>query len=258
MIAYSNIPETNLDIPLADGKKIHSIVRGELNGDAPIVIMMHGRPGNGNELLQYLGARYFYECGITTLRLSMYDYGENYRSIFDCTLDTHISDFEDVVRYVRALGSRQIFALGHSYGGMTILGSDTRLDGAVLWDPAHGLAWNNSEFDSADYPEKVIGDFIIGVGGNGYVYPSKQKTYDEALGDTTHWAAGKDYPTKYILASAGPLAAYAKRYYEVATAPKELVEIADAHHQFEDNDEVVEQLLHETAAFVTHYSQSSL
>jgi len=253
MIAYSHYREENLDIPLSDGKKIHGRLRGKLNSDTPIVIMMHGRPGQGNELLQYLGARYLHEHRIASLRLSMYDFGEEYRSIIDCTLDTHIADFEDAVSYVRARGAKRVFALGHSYGGLTILGSNAALDGAVLWDPAHGLVWHDPAFDSPEYPEKTIEDLVVGVGGYGYVYPAQQAVDDKALGDTTPWAERKNYPMKFILASAGPLAAYARRYYDVAQEPKELAEIPDAHHQFEDSDDVIERLFRETTEFIAKY-----
>jgi pimeloyl-ACP methyl ester carboxylesterase len=252
MISYQNRQEKNLDIPLRDGKKIHAILRGDLDKNKPIVVMMHGRPGSANELLQYLGAHYIGEHDITTLRLSIYDFGSEYRSLLECTLDTHISDFEDVVAYLQDHGIKIVFALGHSYGGMTILGSKAMLDGAILWDPSHGLAWydDNPDFVSADFPEKVFGDIVVGTGGYGYIHSKEQNEYDKLLGDTTDWAKDKVYPMKFILAAAGPLAKYAKQYYDVASEPKALVEIKDAHHQFEDNDEVTETLFAETVEWI--------
>lgn len=257
MISYQNAAETSLDIPLRDGKKLHAILRGKMDKTTPIVIMMHGRPGSSNELLQYLGAHYISEHNISTLRLSMYDFGAEYRSILDCTLDTHIEDFEDVVKYLRDNDAGKVFALGHSYGGITILGSKVRLDGAVLWDPSHGLAWfdNNPDFDSADFPEETFGDIVVGTGGYGYIHSKKQNLYDEAMGDTTDWAKDKGYPMKFILASAGPLAKLSKKYYEVASEPKALVEIEGAHHQFEDTDEIVEKLFAETVDWIRTYGK---
>ncbi len=55
--------------------------------------------------------------------------------------------------------------------------------------------------------------------------------------------------------AAGPLAAYAKRYYEAVDTPKELTEIPSAYHQFEDSDEAVEQLSLETAEFIVKRGQ---
>lgn len=253
MIKYQNISESKFELDVPGGKKISGFLRGSLEDDSPVVVMMHGRPGHANELLQYLGARYLYENGISSLRLSMYDFGPHYRSILDCTLDTHISDFETVVEYLRKQNVKKVFALGHSYGGITILGSKAHLEGAVLWDPAHGLAWRDPVFNNPNYPEKTFDDIVIGLGGAGYINPTTQETYDLALGDTTNWAKNKGYPMQFILAEAGPLAAYARRYYDVASQPKALVEIPTAHHQFEDSDEVVEQLFKETTSWVKQW-----
>lgn len=256
MISYHNHTEKELTIPLRDGKKLHAILRGELKPDMPVVVMMHGRTGSANELLQYLGARYISERNITTLRLSMYDFGADYRSILDCTLETHIADFEDVIHYLRAQDVTALFALGHSYGGLTILGSKAKLEGAVLWDPSHGLAMhNNPEFQNPIYPTKVYDDILVGTGGHGFVYPLSQAEHDETLGDTTDWVEDKDYPVKFILAAAGPLAKYAKSYYLAAGEPKEIVEIQDAHHQFVDNDEVMETLFAETVEWIARFNR---
>jgi|GEM_PF-520413 len=257
MISYQNRQETSLNIPLRDGKQLHAILRGEIEVNTPIVIMMHGRPGSANELLQYLGAHYIGEHNISTLRLSMYDFGTNYRSILDCTLDTHIQDFEDVVLYLRGMGVKKVFALGHSYGGITILGSKAKLDAAVLWDPSHGLAWHNDnpDFIGSDFPEKTFENIVIGTAGNGYILSKEQSDRDSAIGDNTDWAENKGYPIKFILAKAGPLAKLAKKYYEVASEPKSMIEIENAHHQFEDSDEVTEKLFAETVEWLKTYNE---
>lgn len=254
MISYKDSAETKIDIELSDGKKINGILRGSLTDGSPVVVMMHGRPGQANELLQYLGARYLREQDISSLRLNMYDFGDKYRSILECALDTHISDFDTVINYLRGQKVKKIFAIGHSYGGITILGSESVLDGAVLWDPTHGLAFQDPEFDSPDFPEKTLGDVVVGTGGCGYIFSLAQKQYDKKLGDNTDWAANKKYPIKFILAAAGPLAKYARRYYEVASEPKEVMDIKDAHHQFEDSDQVVERLFQETTEWIKKFS----
>ena len=174
--------ESDLVINLPDGKKIHGILRGSLTDNSPVLVMMHGRPGSGNELLQYLGAHYLYEKGITTLRLSMYDFGSDYRNLLDCILDTHIADFDTVVRYLRESNVEKVFAAGHSYGGLTILGSKAKLDGAILWDPTHGLAWHDPVFDSPDYPEKIFENIVVGVGGSGYISSTRAKLIRQVFG----------------------------------------------------------------------------
>src|SRR5262245_48601395 len=129
---YQAVREETLiiDLPKTKGLKIKGILRGSLKG--PLVVMMHGRPGSGNELLQYLGARYLYEKGFSSLRLFMNDFEPNTRNLLDCTLDTHVGDFDVVIKYLRTQKVPKVFALGHSYGGITVLTAQEKLDAIVL------------------------------------------------------------------------------------------------------------------------------
>lgn len=233
------------DLPNTSGLKIKGILRGELTG--PIVVMMHGRPGSGNALLQYLGARYLSERGMATLRLFMYDFEAKTRNLMDCTLQTHVDDFEAVVAELREKKVNKVFAIGHSYGGLTILKSEAKLDGAVLWDPSHGLWWaENRDSQLANrYPEVIVDKYVIGIAGTGWVYPVAAQVYDKQLGDTSSWAA-KTYPLKLISAGKGELVDLGERYYQVAQKPKSHVVITGADHGFEESDGIMLELFEET------------
>jgi len=244
---YRSVPEEVLRIPLPDAPGLH--IKGGLRGslDSPVVVMMHGRPGSGNGLLQYLGARYLHEQGLSTLRLWMYDWEPGTRNLLDCTLDTHVHDFEAVVTYLRAQGVKTLFAEGHSYGGITILKSSAKLDGAVLWDPTHSGYWLERPDGDPEFPERTIGEFSIGLVGASSVIARKSDDYDHALADTTEWAAHKGYPLEVISAGKGVMVHLGEQYVDVADEPKKHVVIADARHSFEDSDEVLLQLFKETA-----------
>ena len=244
---YNNVPEETLRItlPSTEGLHIKGILRGSF--DQPLVVMMHGRSGGGNSLLQYLGARYLFEHGFASLRLFMYDSEPGTRNIVDCTLDTHVADFETVITYLRAQNTKLILATGHSYGGMTIIKSNASLNGAVLWDPTHGTYWVEHPDQDQDFPEKTVENLVIGLAGKGYVLPRKLTEYDQSLGDTTSWAAHKGYPLEVISAGKGAMTHLGKRYIEVADSPKKHVVLTEAHHQFEDSDDVTIQLFKETA-----------
>jgi pimeloyl-ACP methyl ester carboxylesterase len=212
---------------------------------------MHGRPGSGNELLPYLAARFLYEKGYSCLRLFMYDFEPNTRDLLDCTLETHVSDFDVVISNLRKRNVPKIFAVGHSYGGLTILKSKSRLEGAVLWDPTHGLVFHEPHDLDEKYPETVVGEMVIGTSGPGYISgPVAAKKFDERMGDTTTWAAGKGYPMKIIAAGKGVMAHLGKKYFEAADEPKQYVVIDEAHHQFEDSDAVVFRLFEETLEWI--------
>ena len=234
-----------VDLPGTERLKIKGLLRGSY--DQPLVVMMHGRGGQGNSLLEYRGARYLYEQGFASLRLFMYAGEHGTRNIGDCTLDTHVANFDIVIEYLRSKGVQKLLATGHSYGGQTILISQAKLDGAVLWDPSHGSYWAEHPEPEAEFPEVILGDYVIGTSGKGYIFPKKMDEYDRKSGDTTELAAHKGYPLEIISAGAGGLSHLGKRYIEAADEPKKHVVIEGAHHQFEDSDEVILQLFKETA-----------
>ena len=243
------------DLPHAPGLRIKGILRGDIKTQ-PVAIMMHGRPSTGNSLLQYIGARFLSGRGIATLRLYMYDTEPHTRNLVDCTLQTHVDDFEAVVRALRSQGVKQIFGIGHSYGGLTILKSTVALESAVLWDPAHGLWWvedREAPFRKT-YPEEQSGEYIIGLAGAGYINSSvAAKTYDEQLGDTSSWAA-KEYPLQIVSAGKGALVDLADKYMAAAHEPKRHVIVPEAHHNFEDSDAVMLDLFDQTLYWLARTS----
>jgi esterase/lipase len=248
-LRYRAVPEKTLfiDLPNTDGLKIKGILRGSL--DMSLVVMVHGLPGEGNETLQFLGARYLYEQGFASLRLFLYDSEPHTRNLVDCTLETHVQDFDTVIEYLRAKNVPKIFAEGHSYGGITILRSQVQLDGAVLWDPTHGLVFRDPEvleyYKNAAIEETET--LKLYLDGYGYLEPKTITHEQEAMGDTTHLAAHKGYPLKIISAEKGVMTNFHERYIEAADEPKSHIVIKNAHHQFEDSDEVMLQLFKETA-----------
>lgn len=241
---YQAVPEETIfiDLPGTDGLKIKGILRGSLT--QPLVVMMHGRPGSCDDLIEYLGARYLYEKGFASLRLSMYDYEPETRNLVDCTLGTHVQDFDAVITYVRAKNTPKLFAVGHSYGGLTILKSEAQLDGAALWDPSHGLYWQNKKLDNTD---RLYDEFIVNLEGKGRVLPRALVEHGQAMGDTSNWAANKQFPLAVITAGDGVLRDYGRKYYAAADEPKKYIEIKRATHNFRDSDEVMLQLFAETA-----------
>ena len=245
-LGYRNIPEKTLyiDLPKSGNLRIKGILRGELT--QPLAVIMHGRPGSGNDLLPYLGARYLYEHGLASLRLFMYDVEPSTRNLADCVLETHVQDFERVAQYLRDHKVPQIFAVGHSYGGLTILSSKVVLDGAVLWDASHGLAWQDTKL-AREMEDVETASLVIGLNGRGYVTPKLMHEFDQSLGDNSSWSAHKGYPLKIITAPEGRLAEYGKKYFERADKPKQYVEIPEAGHSFNESDAITFKLFKETA-----------
>lgn len=162
------IPNTNLSI--------YAKQYGEL--DKPTIIFVHGLTGHMDEHMFYNGARYFHKHGISSIRFNLYDAEEDARDLVDCTLKTHADDLNQVIDYARKQGVKKLFAIGHSYGGPTILLSKhTELDAAMFWDPAYGYTFDDTkEIEGTD-----LRYFDWGI--NALVGPamySEAQTFDQA------------------------------------------------------------------------------
>lgn len=238
---YKNISEQDLVIELSDGKKIHGLLRGEISGKN-VVVLMHGLTSSPKETIIFLGSRYLYEKGYTTLSLYMYDFPDNYRNIFDCDLDVHVNDFETVINFIKNHKPKKLFSVGHSYGGLTILKANSLLHGAALWDPSHGLSYQSSNSFRQKYDERVIDNYSISEAGTGWMYPKKIGEYNINLGDNSNWAKNLPYPVRIISAGNGILNEYHKKYLKYLSDPSDNVVINDATHGFDDSDEVMENL----------------
>ena len=242
---YRLLDETNLIIELEDGKKIHGLQRGLLDEKARVVILMHGLIGSPKSLLQYLGSRYLHEHGYTTIALYMYDYGNHYRDAKDCTLDTHVQDFKEVIEYLKNLNVQKLFAIGHSYGGLTILKSGISLDGAVLWDPSHGLAWEKGKDVKRDWSE-TSESMLISTDGPGSMRPIGAQRLNEEIGDTSELARTILYPAKIVTGDKSVIHRFQKSYFENLAGKKEISTIQNAGHSFDESDRITDKLFEET------------
>lgn len=258
--SYHDRPEqtVRIDLPHTGGLWMKGILRGDYT--QPIALLVHGRPGNGNELLPYLYARSLSEIGIASLRLFLYDFLPGTRNLLQTSLDDNAADIAAAAEYVRGKGAETVFGVGHSYGGLALLRSDVRLDAAVLWDPTHGSVYHRKspladvETHYGEFTEQEYGDLLVTVTGPGDVISKAIRDHDKQLGDTTAWAAGKGYPLKVISVEHGLMTDLGAQYAAAADEPKEHVVIPSTHHAFEDSDAVTLQLFDETNSWLQKYS----
>lgn len=252
MLTYSFTasPEKEIVIPIENSNlHINGILRGAWN--QPLVILIHGLAGDNRGLLPFLLARSLHEHGFATLRVNMYDLTKDTRDIVDCTMETHAEDLSRIVAYVRKQHSPQVFAVGHSYGGLTILSSDAELDGAVLLDPSHFRC--SMELDeSLDSRRKEITQKVVAYeNGAGYIDPLpmvrerklKATLAEEAL-------AQKAYPLLFIAAENGILLPYIEKYHRVANQPKKLYVAKGASHALTDSDEIMLNVFQQTLTWL--------
>lgn len=232
--------EKNLKIKVSKNVAIYGKLLGSL--DQPLIIVVHGLPCNMDDFFYASAARWFSKQGFASFRFNLYDWRPNARQLIDCTLKTHASDFDVVVRYFRRKGVKKICVAGHSYGGPTILLSKNKnFDAVALWDPSH-----ESSFTKA-YKAVPAGKYIRIL--NGYfmrwgvsVILGKDMVKEA---DALPWdglTKNFDVPLLIIAAGKGVLVKGAKHYYKKATEPKSLEIIPGATHYFDDKEGMQEDV----------------
>jgi pimeloyl-ACP methyl ester carboxylesterase len=249
--SFTSRPEQAVKIPIPDTDlHINAILRGDWS--QPVAILLHGLPSSSNSHLPFFTAKLLPEHGIATLRVNLYDEEPGTRDMVDCLLQTHADDLDTIVRYVRDQGAPSIMAAGHSYGGLTILRSTEKLDGAVLWDPSHFKC--SQEFDHKReetrhvvLPKEKAIVYLSGMGRVEALPMVDERLQYQDLPENE--LAQKEYPLLFIAAGNGDLKPYVQKYYDAAHEPKKQVIIKNASHSLNDSDEILFELLEETAAW---------
>lgn len=240
--------ESNVQIPTPDGKTIYGRLRGEINN--PTVVFVHGLGGVMDQHIYFNGARFLEKSGISSFRFGLYGWDENARSLSECTLGTHCSDLELVIDYLRDKGGKTIFAVGHSFGGPTILLSQERTySGIILWDPSYDYPLS---FKEAQYVKSLDAyiirwnmDIVINKGMIKEASTLKERE-EKAIKELR-------VPIKIINADDSHLVSGGKRYFELASDPKAHVILSNSGHTF-DADGAEEKLFQETLSWVTKFS----
>ncbi len=235
--------EKELTISIPKTKyKIYAKQYGNL--DRPVVIFIHGLTGHMDEHLFFNGARYFHQQGITSFRFNLYGSEEDARNLTDCTLQTHAHDLNIVIDYIQEKKPNKLFAIGHSYGGPTILlANHQELDAVVFWDASYNSRLEDSKqltktnwryLDWGVWP--LIGDDM---------YKEAQTFNQKKL--------FKDFNTPIKVITAGK--SYyedRKKNYDLANKPKAYYQVKDAGHTFTEEDKA-EELYKESLKWLNKY-----
>lgn len=136
--------EKKIQIKTSDNYIINGVLNLK-NKSKKLIIFVHGLTGHKNEHHFFNSAKYFTEKGFETFRFDLYSGGENCRRLRNCTIKTHSRDLEMVLNYFDG-NYEEIFLVGHSLGGPTILWSNHKVvKSIVLWDPSFAIMDSLSE-----------------------------------------------------------------------------------------------------------------
>ncbi|MAF35407.1 hypothetical protein CMO91_06215 [Candidatus Woesearchaeota archaeon] len=234
--------EFQIPIPGTD-LNIYAKQYGELSDS--MVIFVHGLTGHMDEHLFYNGARYFEKHGISSIRFNLYDWHDDARKLMDCTLETHAHDFNTVLQYLLTAKVKKIAAIGHSYGGPTILlGNHKQLAAIVLWDPSHGDIF--ADEDEVKYVPELNAYHVNW--GTSFLIGSPMRAMEkeiawDSLTKKIHSAL------KVVSAGKGELVEHGKKYVDLANGPKQHVVIQSANHNFDDEG-AADELYKESASWI--------
>lgn len=118
-----------------DGKTIYGL-QDTRPGNDKAILLIHGMTGAPEELQHQAAADFFPAQGYDVIRPYLYCDQSNARRFEEATFALHGKDTELVARHFLE-NYKTFYAAGHSYGGPSILSSDTSLYAAIcLWDPS--------------------------------------------------------------------------------------------------------------------------
>lgn len=221
--------EKEVKIKARDSKIIKGTLGVSKKKANKLVILVHGFKGHKDSHLTFNGAKFFTTKGLDTFRFNLYgSKKEKGRHFNDTKISIHGQDITDVVRYFRKK-YKQIYLVGHSYGGTSLLFADQSLvDGFVFWDASYideadskdGIEYNKNldayvvDFEVSD---AIVGKPFIEELKN---FPDCGELIKKIHKSVLFVTAGKGNP------KAG------KKYFALANQPKKLVTIKTADHNF--------------------------
>jgi dienelactone hydrolase len=131
--------ETKWTLKTADKHIIYGLKNSARGKPKGAVFIVHGLTGHMYEYQLKSAADYFAAQGLDVYRFNLYDGDKSARRLLDCTLQTHADDLNTVLKKF-AGPYKETFAIGHSYGGTTVmLAQPKTLTAASLWDPTFNV-----------------------------------------------------------------------------------------------------------------------
>ena len=140
MLRY-NLPtsyrEEKFTVRASDGASIYGYFdqTGEQKRNQRLVVFSHGLTGSPKEYHIKQGQRYFNAAGFDVVRFAYYTAEPGARRLEDCTLQIHAADLNTICDHVRDRCD-ELYIVGHSYGGLTILFAPPIATAYSFWDSA--------------------------------------------------------------------------------------------------------------------------
>ncbi|MCK9597175.1 alpha/beta hydrolase [Candidatus Pacearchaeota archaeon] len=234
--------EKKLKIKTSDSKLINGTFVATKQKTNTLVVFVHGFTGNRNVRLIYNGAKFFTKKGFDTFRFDLYGKNKGSRRFRDTKISLHGEDITIVLKYFRKK-YKNIYVVGHSYGGTSLLFTDQSIiDGFVFWDASYVESTENNTAGmrySKELDAYILGGGVETVIGKEFVEELKN------FSDCGELIKKINKPVLFVTAGKKGNSKAGKKYFIKANNPKKLINIKTANHNFDNwNDE--ETLFRET------------
>jgi dienelactone hydrolase len=128
--------EEQVNIDTGDGPIIYGTLNYPARATDKLIIFVHGITGSRKEHQFYGAARFFPANGYATYRFNLYSRESRGRVLSDIGIRTQSKDLDTVISHFKGKFG-QLFLVGHSLGGPTIMWADLDpVKAVVLWDPS--------------------------------------------------------------------------------------------------------------------------
>lgn len=231
---HQKIPRTieeEVIISSPDKKNIYVTIGHPSGKPKGMVVFVHGLASTALWPTMLLGSHYFRTKGYAYCRINLYDWRPNARTLMTSDLLQHSKDTDTVVKYLRRRNFSTIFAIGHSFGGLVLLQSNTAAFCAMsLWDCSSFISHPPERWLKKD---KATGATYL-VGGCELLMPKRYVKGMERFPNELELISEIEAPCQICYAGGkdGVLVESSKRYFKHLNQEKELVAIPHASHSF--------------------------
>lgn len=223
--------EKELIVKTADKKNIYCTLGQPDKPSKSIVLLVHGCASTELWPTMLLASWYFRKHGYAYCRINLYHWKEGARSLMKSDLLTHSKDTDVVAGKLKRLGYKNIYAVGHSFGGLTLLRVDhTLLRAMSLWDISSFKKYPPDK--RIKRQAKTGAHYFVGA----YELLLSKRFMNGMLRfpDEHLLAAKISIPTQVCYADGeeGLLIDSSQQYFDALNCKKELFGVAGASHSF--------------------------
>jgi alpha-beta hydrolase superfamily lysophospholipase len=235
--------EEKWSLKTSDGHRIHGALnKADKKKNTKAILHIHGLGQKIYGYPQTVMAHSFTKQGYDVIRPSLYSWEKQARSMVDCTIKIHAADTNLVIQYFRKK-YKKLYAVGHSYGGPSLMEADINAFAAVsLWDPTY---IPQKTVVKKDYTKS--GKYYLSLEGATGILG--QPLLDEAAGFTKAYAsklsAKCSAPLQVIYAGDGYWVGQRGSFHTYAKGPTDERTIKGSQHFFHEEG-TAEKLLQYT------------